>query len=707
MGAGLRTLGRFWPQWGGLALLALGCAGLLSAGQVQLAIIKGPYLQDAQQNSIVVMWETSLPADSKVLFGETPELGREALSPGRQQLHRVSLAGLPPGRLHYYKVVSGPVASATYTFKTAPPDAGRPITFVVYGDNRGGVQKHRTIAALIGQAQPDFILHTGDMLVDGRIRDEWGTCLFDPLKEVICWAPIYPTMGNHEMLSEYYYAYFSPPPGGGAHNQAYYSFDYGPAHIVSVNVYEDYKPGSPQFKWLRNDLRRAEKAPWRIVFFHFAPFSSGVRRTDLETLETRAYLQGLFDETRVDVVFSAHDHIYERSFPIVDTRRDDANGVTYIIEAGGGATLYDYDIDPQWWSAYVEPRHNFCLVKADGHTLSMEMHDIKGEVFDQFRISKDGKAIEDLMAQLAGANPQQKIEIAGQLGQFANGRIVQPLLGLLDDPNVSVRRAASSALAASAQAGAVPGILQRLDQPGAKVWEAGLANAETLQNLAEALARSREPSAIRGLVKLADSPDELTRLVAMGGIRWIANTAAPGEPLTRPLGQINPTLQRYAIASLRKLVQILERTTDEGALKDSGGQQERLKAIKSFQENPDEAAAGPLLDLLRMEWQDINLKKEIFKALERIDPQKRSKLKAIILAEAMKSPSNSVRCNVAELLDTTDHRKAVPLLIEALGDDRVEVRSSALNTLQRISGRTYGKDTAKWQAWYEKTQKRQ
>jgi hypothetical protein len=78
----------------------------------------------------IVSWNTSEPADALVQFGESPFLGRTAYAPILETSHEVSLAGLQPNRLYYYRVVSrdnaGNVAvddngGAFHTFQTLAP----------------------------------------------------------------------------------------------------------------------------------------------------------------------------------------------------------------------------------------------------------------------------------------------------------------------------------------------------------------------------------------------------------------------------------------------------------------------------------------------------------------------------------------------------------------------------------------------------------
>ena len=83
-----------------------------------------------EYSEATVTWETSEPADGLVEFGESTFLGRSAYAAERGSDHEVTLEGLLPDRVYYYRVTSRDVAGniATddnrgnfYTFRTLPP----------------------------------------------------------------------------------------------------------------------------------------------------------------------------------------------------------------------------------------------------------------------------------------------------------------------------------------------------------------------------------------------------------------------------------------------------------------------------------------------------------------------------------------------------------------------------------------------------------
>ena len=62
--------------------------------------------------------------------------------------------------------------------------------------------------------------------------------------------------GNTDMFKQLFPFEFAGGP--------YHSFQYGPVHVTVMDAQTDYSPGSPQYQWLADDLRRAT-APWKMV----------------------------------------------------------------------------------------------------------------------------------------------------------------------------------------------------------------------------------------------------------------------------------------------------------------------------------------------------------------------------------------------------------------------------------------------------------
>jgi len=354
------------------------CIGLLFALTLPasaLQIIRGPYLQQVTQTTIVVMWQTDEAADSAVDYGPTDAYGSTATAPGDATIHEVTLTSLAPDTAYHYRVRSGAVKSDDSTLRTAARP-GTPFRFAVYGDTQSNPDWHRRVAAGIVSAQPRIVIHCGDEVGDGNNYDSWQTEFFDPAAELMRTTPMYVAIGNHERNSHWFYDLHSYPKP-----EDYYSFDYGSAHFVIVDTSQDYDDKSQQYKWLEADLASdaAQKADWLFVAYHMPGYCEGWDHPGYDGEEdVRSYVMPLLEKYGVDMVFNGHAHDYERGF---------YRGVYYVISGGGGGALDSFRrrFGHVWTSQYV---HHYCTVDIDGPRLTLQAVTPEGQVIDRLEIHK-------------------------------------------------------------------------------------------------------------------------------------------------------------------------------------------------------------------------------------------------------------------------------------------------------------------------------
>ncbi len=332
-------------------------------------LTKGPYLQSVTPNSIIVVWETDAPGNSAVEYGLTNAYGLEATDATSTTHHAVTIEGLSPYTTYHYRVqTNGNVLNDDSTFKTAADQTQGTFSFAVYGDNRSDHAAHQSVVNRALTLAPDFVLDTGDLVADGTVAEQWDT-FFDIERELLKIAPFFSSLGNHERNSAHYFNLFHLP-----NNERYYSFDYGNAHIVALEVdgYQSYSAGSAQYNWLANDLASTSQ-PWKLVFFHFPPYSSGSHGDDPTAQRD---LVPLFEQYGVQIVFNGHDHDYERSL---------VNGVNYIVAGGGGAPLYSVTGGP--YTVYAESTLHVVSVSINEHTLTSVGVRPDGTTFDGFTMT--------------------------------------------------------------------------------------------------------------------------------------------------------------------------------------------------------------------------------------------------------------------------------------------------------------------------------
>jgi hypothetical protein len=332
------------------------------------SLVRGPYLQWVRSQAITIVWETVDQVDSVVEYGPTAAYGASASDFNWSDHHEVTLTGLNPYTVYHYRVrSSGQVLSRDHTFKTAAGAGQSNFTFVVFGDTNSGIdpakdhmgryrnsatEGHTAAMVWLDGIRPDFYLLAGDLVARGAEMSAWDE-FFSFEEGTMANLTMFPTMGEGEGNHYNYFRLFSLP-----NNERWYSFDYGNAHFICLEIdgYQDASSGSEQYTWLQNDLAKTDKT-WKIAFFHYPPYSYGPVGSKPEA---RA-VHSLFTQYGVDLVFSAHDRNYQRF--VVD-------GVTYIVTGGGGAATGNLSGGAEFPPVYMEEMKHVMRVTVSGNTLS-------------------------------------------------------------------------------------------------------------------------------------------------------------------------------------------------------------------------------------------------------------------------------------------------------------------------------------------------
>ncbi|HPV38075.1 MAG TPA: fibronectin type III domain-containing protein, partial [Candidatus Hydrogenedentes bacterium] len=163
--------------FGAVVFLTMGVvlgSGLPAAG---LELLVKPYLNYPTTDSIVVRWETDVPASSLVRWGSAVPLEKTAAAEGAHTLHEVTLDGLESGAPYFYQVCSrddagNEVESDVYTFGTAV-EGGAAFGFVVFCDTQSNPEGLRRLAEFAYAQRPAFTLIGGDLVSDGTVKEQW------------------------------------------------------------------------------------------------------------------------------------------------------------------------------------------------------------------------------------------------------------------------------------------------------------------------------------------------------------------------------------------------------------------------------------------------------------------------------------------------------------------------------------------------------
>jgi predicted MPP superfamily phosphohydrolase len=336
------------------------------AEQTTVTVTRFPYLQNVTNARASILWaaldfgvgQVRFSADGinyqTVNASPRPFSSSETGLPYDYVQYQADLTGLSANTNYIYTVnLNGQdlISAGDARFRTA---GASQFKFVVLGDSGWGdpnSDAQGLIAKQIVTEKPALVLHTGDLVYNPTANfDSYQRNYFNYYAATMCTAPFFPCPGNHEYDVPNAIPYLSihslptdnvPAPDRGR----YYSFDWGNVHFVSIDsmqaLNQAVNSNGLMFRWLENDLRSTRQF-WRIVYFHHPPYAgAGSNTGDIQSQWARAYMVPIFEKYGVQLVFSGHEHSYQRSQPIWKNNFVTSNfGITYLTSGGGGAALY-------------------------------------------------------------------------------------------------------------------------------------------------------------------------------------------------------------------------------------------------------------------------------------------------------------------------------------------------------------------------------
>ena len=357
-----------------------------SSGNCSAVILtKGPTLIYTGNNTKMrVFWQWSSNATFQMQWGNDTsyKLGNIAVNPtdSTNHLYQYDISGLTPGIKYYYRDVVG-TKCVSGTFFTAPASNATSVKFFSYGDTRTNGSAHNVLAGQVValfQSDPAFQtlnIHVGDW-VSADSASAWTGEWFNPgytsLRAQDANLADIGIRGNHEGAATFWKQYWPEPFQSGG---LYWSFDYGPMHVVLMDAYTAYNAGSVQYNWLKADLAASTKT-WKVVAIHEPGWSANGGHPDNTTVQND--LQPLFVQYGVSLVLSGHNHYYARAV---------VNGVTHLTMGGGGAPLYT-PAAGQPYIVVTNKSFSFGEFTISGNTLTAKVVNNSGVTIDTFTITR-------------------------------------------------------------------------------------------------------------------------------------------------------------------------------------------------------------------------------------------------------------------------------------------------------------------------------
>ena len=382
------------------AMLALVGSWLAASVASSTTLTRNPYVNVVTPSSASIAWKTDATTLGAVVYTKDFQSSVTVTEAFMDTFHLVNVTGLDPSTIYFYRVVAGSDTLTEWNdyFQTAPaPGAATPFTFAALGDLGTATTDQMDVAAVLNGFAPNFAILTGDIIYDAGEAANFDPQYFQIYQPTLATVPFYTSLGNHDLLTDNGQPYldnFFLPTNSETNSERYYSFDYGNAHFVSLEVtVENTTPDAAMLGWLDADLA-ASTARWKFVFFHVPAYSNGGGHGGDPTIA--AALEPIFMSRGVDIVFQGHNHFYTRTYPLASGAPVDAGqepnyvnpgGPIWITTGGGGRALYALAA-PSSLEAADSSGFHFVDVIVSGDVLGLVAVNSAGETFDEMGIVK-------------------------------------------------------------------------------------------------------------------------------------------------------------------------------------------------------------------------------------------------------------------------------------------------------------------------------
>ena len=384
-----------------LWVLGFGCLWLPVCDDPPLQT--GAYLQDVTATSAIVSMINPSPVRlrCRVVDDQGAEVGVVDSGDARRR-HALRISGLSPGAHYRYQLLdqAGQLRDEG-DFRTASTDDAAPVRFAFVGDSGGQPwwvwlqdapilhlparwqwlptsSVVTEIGARIAAFQPDFLLHLGDVIYPWGMHAHYSSGFFRPFGEVLRHAPVYPVLGNHDVMDAggmQLLANFQLPDAGVTGDGRMFSVAHGAVRVIGLDCNADlggtlFTAEHPAYALLQRELRTRTE-PWIVVVTHF-PMRSGSRQRDRGDLLVS--MLPLLQSGGVSLYLSGHDHCYQRFGGMAP------GDLPLIVSGAGGKSLYEVHPHPR--AAVLQSQYHWCSAEVTPERLRVRAHSLGGDLID-------------------------------------------------------------------------------------------------------------------------------------------------------------------------------------------------------------------------------------------------------------------------------------------------------------------------------------
>jgi 3',5'-cyclic AMP phosphodiesterase CpdA len=269
------------------------------------------------------------------------------------------------GPVLYAAVVATAVGLLAQT--TALPNRADSLKFAAMGDNGTGDRPQYDVAQQMvkthGAFPFDLVIMLGDNMYGGQSPSDYVKKFEQPYAPLLqAGVKFQASIGNHDRPDQVSYKPYN------MNGQRYYTYARNNVRFFAL---DSNLMDQKQLAWLDAELKNA-KEDWKICYFHHPLYSNAARHG--AAIDLRVLLEPIFVRNGVNVVFSGHDHVYERIKP--------QKGIYYFV-SGAGGQLRAGNMEPSDQTAASFDRdRSFMVVEVAGAEMFFQSISRTGQIVD-------------------------------------------------------------------------------------------------------------------------------------------------------------------------------------------------------------------------------------------------------------------------------------------------------------------------------------
>lgn len=349
----------------------------------------------AEPGSLSISWKGDAAGPEALqLDGVTGEKQRftavrERILKSDYYRYHVELSGLAQGREYRYKI-----GGFEGSFRV--PHESDVTRFLYLGDVQfqESMEEYEEWGQMVRRAYRehpdlDFAVIGGDLVNSPGELPQWEAFL--EACDVFAKLPLATVAGNHEGVhSNYTYQKLFALPDDAEEDQSgeeFYSLDFGNVRMLMMDssfLTEERRQSMGKDAWAKEEQRveawirsrtgSCEK-PWLAAVIHHPVY--GMHDEDTVSPQIRRLWAPLLETGGVRIVFSGHQHLYQRTRPI--------HGVVYLMGNSGQreSRFFHGNNLPEYTQQIYDRGANYQIVEAGARRLKMTSYNKKGLVIDE------------------------------------------------------------------------------------------------------------------------------------------------------------------------------------------------------------------------------------------------------------------------------------------------------------------------------------